>query len=295
MEMINQENQQLEQIIYTNQIPHIEQPNQTMTLGDRMKMYENQNLPASGKVEKEEYFIIRLDGRSFSNFTSGFVKPFDKIFIKAMCYTAEDLLEKFACRTAYCHSDEITLIFTRQWPDENGNYTTTHLFDGRIQKLLSLTAAYASVRFNWYLMVLINSSDKYNISCDNSTYKKSFVEKINECEQMFDARIIIFNEQNKYEIVNHQIWRSVYDCHRNAVQSYAHHYIGHKTIHGKNTSQMIEMLKETNIKWDDVATYIKYGFYCKKELYEKQIDDNVAIRSKQSFKNFKIEFSENIF
>ena len=34
---------------------------------------------------------------------------------------------------------------------------------------------------------------------------------------MFDARIIVFSELASHEIVNHQIWRSVFDCYKNAV------------------------------------------------------------------------------
>jgi tRNA(His) guanylyltransferase len=265
-----------------------------LQLSDRMKQYENQPLPSDGKIKNDEYFIIRLDGRSFSNFTSGFNKPFDKLFIQAMCYTTADLLEKFNCKTAYCHSDEITLIFSRQYPNDKGVYTTTHLFDGRIQKLLSLTAAYCSVRFNYYLNNLFDT-DNLLLNYPTNEYSKSLIIRIMSCEQMFDARIIIFDDTNNHEIVNHQIWRSVYDCHRNAVQTYGHHFIGHKKILNKNTSEMIQMLElEHNIIWNDIPTYLKYGFYCKRELYYKEIDGKKIMRSKVAFKNFKINFSEQM-
>lgn len=266
----------------------------TLPIDMRMKMHESQQLPLGGKVKNNEYFIIRLDGRSFSNFTSGFMKPFDKLFIRAMCYTTADLLEKFNCATAYCHSDEITLIFPKQYPNDQNVVTTSHLFNGRIQKLLSLSAAYCSVRFNYYLNNLFDK-DNLLLNYPTNKYPQSLINRISSCEQMFDARIIIFNDTNNHEIVNHQIWRSVYDCHRNAVQTYGHHYIGHKKILNKNTGEMIKMLEsEHNIKWDDVPTYLKYGFYCKKELYNKEIDGKTFTRSKVAFKNFKISFSEKM-
>jgi tRNA(His) guanylyltransferase len=259
-----------------------------LQLGDRMKQYENQPLPSDGKVKNDEYFIIRLDGRSFSNFTSEFKKPFDKLFVKAMCYTTADLLEKFNCKTAYCHSDEITLIFSRQYPNDKGVYTTSHAFDGRIQKLLSLTAAYCSVKFNYHLNNLLLNNPP-------NTYSQSLIDRISSYEQMFDARIIIFNDVNSHEIVNHQLWRSVYDCHRNAVQTYGHHYIGHKKILNKHCGDMIKMLEsEHNILWNDIPTYLKYGFYCKRELYHREINGKKFTRSKVVFKNFKISFSEKM-
>jgi len=260
-----------------------------MNIAERMKKYENQPLPTDGKIKNEEYFIIRLDGRSFSNFTRGFNKPFDKLFIKAMCYTTSDLLNKFTCKTSYCHSDEITLIFSRQYPNEKHIYESTHLFDGRIQKILSLTSAYCSVRFNYHLKNLFDQDDI------KTKYKQSLIEKILECDQMFDARIIIFNETNKYEIVNHQIWRSIYDCHKNAIQTYGYNFIGHNKIINKNTGEIIKILEsEYNILYNDIPTYIKYGFYCKKELLFNDIDGKIFTRSKAVFKNFKIIFSNKM-
>ena len=256
----------------------------------RMKQYEDQSLSPDYIVKNDEYFIIRLDGRSFSRFTSGLKKPFDKLFIKAMCYTSADLLEEFKCKTSYCHSDEITLIFSRQYPNEKGIYTTSHIFNGRIQKLLSLTASYCSVRFNHHLNLLFEM-DK---SCNDTQYSKSIISKILESKQMFDSRIIIFNELNNYEIVNHQIWRSTKDCYRNAVQAYGYYYIGYKQLMCKDNNHTINMLEQHNIIWNNIPTYIKYGVYCKKELINSEINDKKFTRSKTVFKNFKISFSENM-
>ncbi len=262
-----------------------------VALGERIKMYENTPLPTTGKIKPEDNFIIRLDGRSFSAFTGSFVKPFDPIFIKAMCYTAQDLLEKFNCQTAYTHSDEITLIFSRQYPDKSGTYVSVHLFDGRVQKIISLTASYCSVRFNWHLSKLFEQNA---MGTNPVVYPENLIKKVFNCEQMFDARCICFPDELAHEIVNHQIWRSVYDSHRNAVQAYAHVYIGKKNCMGKNSAQLINMLDETGISWSDVPRWIKYGFYCKKDLYEKEVDGQIISRAKCTFKSFRIEFSKQI-
>lgn len=86
----------------------IYESNPNEKLGDRMKKYEaHMDL----RILPCESFVVRLDGRSFSKFTKKFFKPFDIIFVKAMCKTMIDLVEEFDAQTGYTHSDEITLIF----------------------------------------------------------------------------------------------------------------------------------------------------------------------------------------
>jgi len=169
-----------------------------------MKEYEKQQLHY---IPSSEPFIVRLDGNSFSKFTKQMKKPFDDNFLKAMCLTASDLLLKFQPSTAYTHSDEITLIFPPALTKEDiaeGNITKTHLFNGKHSKIISLTSAYCSVRFNYHLTILMNKH--------KSEYPQKYIDLINEQSQIFDARILTFNDK-PYEMVNHQIWRSVYDCY----------------------------------------------------------------------------------
>ncbi len=256
--------------------------NTKMQIGDRMKQYENE---FNYKILPNEGFIIRLDGRSFSRFTKSFSKPFDINFVKAMSMTMRDLVEKFEAQTGYTHSDEITLIFNSINDDELE--IKIHIFDGRIQKLLSLTSAYCSVRFNYHLEKIIDSSDfKYN---DN------LIKVIKSHQQMFDARILKFSKDKMYEILNHQIWRSVHDCNRNAIQTYTYTNYSTKEVMNKNTTEMIEMLKTKNINWNDIPTFIKHGIYCKKILVDKAIgepsNENKVLRSEYVFKQFKINFS----
>ena len=248
-----------------------------VTLGDRMKKYEKDILPP--KIPSTNSYIIRLDGCCFSKFTEPFKVPFDIVFVKAMCLTLQDLLTKFHAKTGYSHSDEITLIFKEQELE-----LSKHLYDGRTSKLLSVIASYCSVRFNYHLIKTIEPIKK--------EYPIKFIEKIQQCEQIFDARIIILEPG---EILNHQIWRSVLDCHRNAVSTYAYTVFSHKTLNKKTTAEKIEMLKSKNIIWESIPTFIKYGLYCKKILYEIDVNGEKVSRSRYEFKNFKISYSkENI-
>lgn len=249
-----------------------------ISLGDRMKQYELDAISISN-IPSNKSYIVRLDGHSFSKFTLPLKKPFDIIFIKAMALTVQDLLEKFHANTGYTHSDEITLIFNKVESEQS-----THLFNGRASKLLSLMASYCSVRFNYHL--------KENIETIKDEYPCKFIKKIQKCEQIFDARILIIEPS---EIVNHQIWRSVRDCHRNAVSTYAGTVFSHKIIDRKNTAEKIDMLKSKNIIWDNIPTFVKYGLYCKKILYEYEVNGEKCVRSRYEFKNFKINHTiENI-
>jgi tRNA(His) guanylyltransferase len=252
------------------------------TLGNRMKDYEKQQLQFISSLEP---FIVRLDGNSFSKFTKQMKKPFDDNFMKAMCLTAGDLLEKFKPSTAYTHSDEITLIFppalTKEEHDSGEN--KVHLFNGKHSKIISLTASYCSIRFNHHLIKLMNEhQDKY---------PKKYIDLINEQMQIFDARIITFYDKS-HEIVNHQIWRSIYDCHRNAVSTYTDSLYSHKESDKKNTSEKIKMLEEKGLLWKDVLLYYKHGVYCKKDYYMKETDNGLVQRTTIKYICFKIEFND---
>jgi tRNA(His) guanylyltransferase len=280
---------------------------QIATLGDRMKKYEDENTKPN--IRPCDSFIVRLDGRSFSKFTKRLVKPFDILFVKAMCLTTKDLVKEFDAQTGYTHSDEITLIFNSKCSNDefldhmdyfdrskNGKckcrtniYITNHLFNGRIHKILSLISSYCSVRFNYHLEKLIEPVQH--------EYDVKFIELVQSHKQMFDSRILVFDEFLKYEVLNHQIWRSVQDCYRNAITAYAHTYFGYQKIMNKKSTEMIEMLKnEKNLDWNDetqIPLFIKHGLYCKKIKIQKKVGDNVAIRTECAFAQYKINYSED--
>jgi tRNA(His) 5'-end guanylyltransferase len=232
------------------------------TLGERMKQYEYKY---NHYVADDQYLLIRLDGVSFSNLTSKLIKPFDMRFIQTMVETMESLMKRFNPMTGYCHSDEITLIF------DKCNENQHHLYNGRVQKLTSVISSFCAVKFNYYL-------NKYT--------------GIDDYEQCFDARILSFN--NIGEITNHQIWRSILDCERNAISSYAHKYFTTKEVHGKNSKQLKEMLLTVNINWDDIPIYIKHGIYCKKALVTKETSHGICQRNILINKCFKINYCNEI-
>jgi tRNA(His) 5'-end guanylyltransferase len=232
----------------------------SIPLGDRMKQYEekyNYFIPAY------ESFIVKLDGWNFSTFTEPMEKPFDDCFVKAMGLTSIDLLNEFSPRTTYCHSDEITMIFAKIYEKEeyinllakNDKKMNTHMNGGRVQKIVSHTAGFCSVRFAFHLNKIISESGK--------KYSENFIDNINRAS--FDARVMTFDGKD-YEIANHQVWRSKYDCERNAVSTFALQHFSSSQLHLKSTEERIKMLNTVGIKWPNISLYLKYGIYCKKEL-----------------------------
>lgn len=270
--------------------------NTTVALGDRMKGYEAL-VNHYSKIFPYKPFAVRLDGHTFSKFTNGFKRPFDQLFLKAMVSTMNDLMTKFLPVTGYTHSDEITLVFksacTKDEFDTKTN-KSTHAFDGKVHKLNSLLAGYCSARFNFHITNLVNQH--------KDEYPQELVSKVNLHEAHFDCRILLFPDDKEHDIVNLLLWRSVMDCHRNAVSSYARHFFGNKRVTGMHSDQMIELLqKEKNFNWEkDVPLCYKHGVFAKKELYESEVvtpkgEKVMAVRQRIINKCFRIAFSEKVY
>lgn len=83
--------------------------------------------------------VLRLDGRGFTRFTAErFDKPFDERLRDLMIGAARELLADFQGLYAVTHSDEISVVFAPRWD----------LFDRRVEKLVSVSAAVVSAAFS---------------------------------------------------------------------------------------------------------------------------------------------------
>lgn len=119
-------------------------------------------------------YIVRLDGVAFRNFTSGIIKPFDARLTRAMILTTRDLLVHCAARTAYCQSDEISLVFA-------GEPTTQSIvYAGRVQKIVSVMAAWAAARFNWHIG---------KMNWNEPEVEEKVKERMGTSNAVFDARV----------------------------------------------------------------------------------------------------------
>lgn len=127
-----------------------------------------------------------------------------------MVKTTGDLVKKFNCATGYTSSDEISLIFNAANPPNSSskgrNSDKVHPYNGRIQKLASVTAGFASARFNYHL---IHPQDQWQGMPDG------LQNKMKESNAYFDSRVVPC--PNNSVIMETIYWRSNFDAFRNAV------------------------------------------------------------------------------
>lgn len=212
------------------------------TLGDRMKgNYENRTriyLPRRTNT------ICRIDGKAFHTFTRTFEKPFSSCLRGAMVHAMRECCKDIqGCKLGYHQSDEVSL-----WLTDYDNEQTEAFFDNNIQKIVSIISSTFTVHFNNYLSEVLG-------------YRTLAI---------FDARVFSIPELS--EVANYFLWR-MRDCYTNSVSSVAQSQFSHSQLHGKNTSEMQEMLfQEKQINWSKFKSWQKNGSVCSKR---KDIFDDI--------------------
>jgi len=229
------------------------------SLGDRMKRYEQS---VSGLLIPRTPTIIRVDGKAFHTFTRKLTSKVDPSCAtgpsadmhKIMMAVANALCSQIQnCVFAYSQSDEIS-FFLRDW-DELG---TQQWFGGKVQKIVSISAAMASV----YFEVLWRN---HWIHAHPTMVPTELPQ-----QPLFDARVF---QLPKEEVTNYFIWRQK-DATRNSINFVARLYFSHKQLDGKNTSEVQDMLyNEHNVNWNDLATWKKRGA-C---VVDGVLDDEIPI------------------
>ena len=242
--------------------------NKRDSLGDRMKNnYENR---AKTYLVRRMPVIIRLDGKAFHTFTRGFDKPFDKVMMQTMQKTTLKLCQEIqGCVFGYTQSDEITLVLV-----DYNEIDTDAWFDYSTQKMCSVAASMCTLYFNKIFEK--NYSEWFmGIELDESTDKlRKVYEKAIEKGAMFDARA--FNIPVE-EVTNCVLWRQQ-DATRNSISSLAQSKFSNKELHGKNSSQMQDMLMERfDINWNNLSVPEKRGTAIIKKDDKWVIDYNMPI------------------
>lgn len=221
------------------------------SLGERMKGYES---CYDIRVPARTYVIIRLDGKNFSKYTKMFEKPFDDILSNTMDVATMRLCEYLNPKFAYTQSDEISLVFT-----DIENIESELIFDGKVQKLASISASKITAAFNKTMLRLL-ATFKYK---PDELMQKITTGDFAEIDAVFDARVFIIPDFR--EVSNYFIWRQQ-DCTRNSVSMAASANFSHKVLEGKSSEEKQEMLfKEKGINWNNYATKYKRGVVIKRE------------------------------
>lgn len=225
----------------------------TSDLANRMKDYEKRN---RYYLQKRLPVIIRLDSRAGHTFTKGFKRPFDEIFMKSMQETAKYLCENIqGCQCAYIQSDEITLLLV-----DYEKLNTESWFDYRIDKIISISAAMATLAFNKYFTSNAEMYiDDFYEAWNHSDVEEKYVKVLKKAIKMglvFDSRV--FNLP-KEEVTNNFYWRQL-DAFRNSIQMVGQANFSHKELQHKSCNDIQDMLMtQKGINWNDLPTYQKRG------------------------------------
>jgi len=197
------------------------------SIGNRMK--ENYENAYRIKLTRRTPVILRLDGKAFHTLTRGCDKPFDHELQTAMVRTAMFLMEEIqGAKCAYIQSDEISILLT-----DFDRLNTSAWFDNNLQKIVSISASFASVKFT------------------------ELFGKVG----IFDSRA--FNVP-KEEVCNYFVWRQQ-DWFRNSLQMLSQSHFSHKQLQNKNTPDMHEMLHEKGVNWAELEPRWKNGVFLSKE------------------------------
>lgn len=237
-------------------------------LGKRMKRYEA--IPQISLMRRTPV-AIRIDGKAFHTFTKYLNKPWDDILQKSMQETMKYLCQNIQnCVFGYQQSDEITLILT-----DYETLTTDAWFGYEVQKLCSISASMATMKFN---QAFADNASKwcYNYfkAWHHNETEDKYLETLNNCLNsgaMFDARC--FNIPRE-EVTNLVYWRQV-DAVRNSIQSMGQTYFSHKQLMNKNTKEVRQMLEDNGTLWEDRPVAEKRGVACLKGEDGWYIDYNM--------------------
>lgn len=263
-------------------------------LGDRMKNnYENR---AKTYLLRRTPVIIRLDGKAFHTFTRGFAKPFDARLMTAMQETTLELCQNIqGCVFGYTQSDEITLVLV-----DYNTIDTDAWFDYSVEKMCSVAASMCTLYFNRIFAKIASdfikehehqAKDKENlgdVADQVDRVLKAYMRAI-KTGALFDARV--FNVP-KEELLNAILWR-IKDSNRNSISSLAQAYFSPKELHGKNSSQMQDMLMEKfGINWNNLSNFEKTGTFISKNDDKFEIK-NVMIKNYSDLEKFLAD--NNVF
>lgn len=191
--------------------------------------------------------VARMDGRGFSKFTRGLPRPFDADFSQAMIETTKRLVEGTGARIGYTQSDEITLV----WLVED--IAEQMMFDAKTQKLCSVLAGMTSACFITEL--LQSPSAELRLRATRAPH--------------FDARV--FQVPSQTEAANAVLWRER-DAYKNSMSMACRAYYSHRAMHGKNWSDMNDMLFQKGIIFSDYPSFFKRGSFLQARTREVALD-----------------------
>lgn len=219
----------------------------TDDLGDRMKAYERR--------ETEQRFmnfapvVARMDGRSFSQWTKGLKRPYDKRLSDVMIEVTRRLVADTGARIGYTQSDEISLVFL---VDE---IKQELMFDGKVQKLCSVLASMTTAIFIDECLRAGGEMARRIAKLPN-----------------FDARV--FQVPTRFEAANAILWREKDAC-KNAVSMAARSFYEHGDLQGRSGAEMQEMMFAKGQNFNDYPAFFKRGSFLQARSREQELPPEI--------------------
>lgn len=253
-------------------------------------------------LDPNKVIAIRLDMRAGGSFVKGLLKPWDYVFSASMKAAAQALMEQVSGVVAvYTGSDEITLVLYPKNHAKKYNGDQIPFFNGRTDKLLSLTSSIATNAFNkeWYQFIQctrqigVKDVEKSNNLTETHEITKKFMKRIEVLENklfkaQFDSRVFqVDGEMDKNAI--DILFSRMNDVKKNSIQMLARAHFSHKELQNKSTTEQKQMLENSNVYWEkEVDTENKYGvlFYktiVKSEAINKLTGEQVEVNRNKIF------------
>lgn len=187
---------------------------------DHSQLFKNLEREAEHRLPSEGFTVFRLDGVNFKRVTGELEKPFSVPFEEAMNAATVAVLQGVFPQAliAYVGSDEISVIISNEFETP---------YAGRVEKLLSVAAGYATAGFNRSL------SDLKNLA-------------------LFDARVLTFDDEAL--VHEYLTWRRL-DVRKNATSMAAYALHSHKRLMGVSTRERGELLEGTEFEKIDEGTF----------------------------------------
>ena len=253
-------------------------------LGTRMKEFYEE-IPKT-KLMRRVPVAIRIDGKAFHTFTKNFQKPFDLVLMQSMQETMKYLCENIqGCVFGFTQSDEITLILI-----DYQKFTSSAWFDYEVQKICSIAASMATMKFNQIFTRYAGEFVYKNAREEETKLYRAYYEAI-KMGAMFDARC--FNIP-KEEVANLIYWRQL-DATRNSIQMVGQAYFSYKELQNKSCNDIQNMLlTQKDINWNSFPIDCKRGAACIKIAEEVMTMDfpsalDKPVRGVLTFSGWKID------
>lgn len=215
-------------------------------------------------VNVEQPVVCRIDGHRFSRFSKVFNRPFDIRLHQCMVNTSNDLMQYFPhCKVAYTQSDEISLFFL-----------SLTEFNGRVQKLVSLTASYASVRFDYHFSQI--APDLHSLHGGKAH---------------FDSRVFnVLDVKSLYQVFE---WRTM-DAQRNAKLLFGHQHLKRNVLHKMSTYKIVTKLNEMGIDYyQQVPLWAQMGTMLYREkVIKTAVNQKTLVEAE--FERMKIKIEDKI-